>query len=125
VISSIPYWALGACALLSLQFLGLKIVEQGVQTQEVGFPEAPVPLDPNLKLLKRRWTQRINSALSVYADVHQASVAEHPQMFGDLGLAQMQAICHLPDRPWSVTQQFDDLKTVGLAQRFQGLDHGE
>jgi len=111
--------------LLGPEFRALKILEQGVQALEVALPEAPVSLHPDLKLLKRRWTQRINSALSVYADVHQASGAEHPQMFGDLRLAQMQAIDHFPDRPWSVTQQFDDLKTVGLAQRFQGFDHDE
>jgi hypothetical protein len=65
--------------------------------------------------MKRGWTQCINSALSVHTNVHQASVAQYPQMFGDLWLAQMQPIDHLPDRLWSVAQQFDDLKTVGLA----------
>ena len=66
--------------LLGPELRALKILEQGVQALKVALPEAPVPLHPNLKLLKRRWTQRVNSALSVYADVHQASVAEHPQM---------------------------------------------
>src|SRR2546430_8383950 len=99
-------------------------MEQGVQALKVTLPETPVCLQPHFKLLERRWTQCINSALSVHADVHQSSVAEHAQMFGDLRLAQMQPMNHLPDRPWSVTQQFDDLKTVGLSQCFQGLNHG-
>jgi len=90
-------------------------MEQGVQTLKVALPDTPVSLHPDLKLLERRWTQCINSALGVYADVNQPGITEHPQMFGDLRLAQVQPMDHLPDRAWSVAQQFDDLKTVGLA----------
>src|SRR2546429_8388124 len=100
-------------------------MEQGVQALKVALPETPVCLQPHFKLLERRWTQCINSALSVHADVHQSSVAEHSQMFGNLRLAQMQPMDHFSDRPRSVPQQFDDLKTVRLPQRFQSLNHGE
>jgi hypothetical protein len=74
-------------------------MEQGVQALKVALPESPVSLQPHFKFLERRWTQCINSALSVHTNVHQAGITEHPQMFGDLRLAQMQPMDHLPDYP--------------------------
>src|SRR5437879_6447973 len=105
--------------------LGLQFVEQAVQALEVALPKTPVPLQPHLKLLEWRGPQRINSALSVHANVNQSGITEHPQMFGDLGLAETQAMDHVPDRAWSVTQEFDDLKTVRLGQRSQCGNHGD
>jgi hypothetical protein len=35
-------------------------------------------------------------------------------MLGDLRLAETEAINHIADRAWPVTQEFDDLKAVGL-----------
>src|ERR1700730_2964494 len=46
-------------------------------------------------------------------------------MFRDLGLAETQAMDQVADRAWSVTQEFDNLKTMRLSQRFQCFHHGE
>ncbi|HXN53562.1 MAG TPA: hypothetical protein VN943_16640 [Candidatus Acidoferrum sp.] len=100
---------------------GLHLVEQGVQALEVALPKTPVPLQPDLKLVERRGPQGINAALSVHANVHQSGIAEHPQMFGDLRLAETQPIDHVSDRSWPVKQQFHDLKAVRLGQRSERL----
>src|ERR1700694_735721 len=46
-------------------------------------------------------------------------------MFGDWRLAETQAMYHVADRAWPVTQKFDDLKTAGLGQRLECGHHGE
>jgi hypothetical protein len=46
-------------------------------------------------------------------------------MFGDLRLAETQAMYHIAHGAWTVTQEFDDLKTAGLGQRSEGGHHGE
>jgi hypothetical protein len=63
--------------------------------------------------------------LGVDANVHQSRSAEHMQVFRDLRLAKTEPIDHVPDRPRSVKEQFDDLKTVRLGQRSQCFHHGE
>jgi hypothetical protein len=104
--------------------LSLHFVKQGIQALKVALPKAPVPLQPDLKLLERGWPQRINPALRVYANVHQSGLTEHAQMFGDLRLAEAQAMDHVADGPWTVAQEFDDVKAVGLGQGSESGDHG-
>ena len=115
-----------ACALFSLglRLLTFQIVQQGVEALETVFPKTPVSLDPDLELLKRRGTQRIDPALSVYANVNQPGITEHSQMFGNLRLAEMQPMDHVPDGAWAVPQEFDDLEAVGLGQGSEGRYHG-
>src|SRR2546421_120702 len=45
-------------------------------------------------------------------------------MFGDLRLAEMQAMHHVADWARPVTQELDDLKTAGLGQRSECGHHG-
>ena len=104
---------------------GLEFVEKGVQALEVGLPKTPVLFQPNFQLLERGGPQCINSALRVHANVNQSGITEHPQMFGDLRLAETQPVDHVPDGPWTVAQEFDDLKTVRLGQRSECCHHGE
>src|SRR6267143_6151986 len=105
--------------------VGLHLVQQGIQALEVALPKTPVLLQPNPQFLEWRGPQRINPALRVHANVHQSGITEHPQMFGDLRLAETEFIDHVPDRPWSAQQQIDDLKTVRLGQRSECCHHGE
>src|SRR5256885_15507388 len=60
-------WYLISCS----RFLaGLHAREQTVEPLEITLPDVPVSFDPHLKLLQRRWTQCIDSALSVHANVY-------------------------------------------------------
>jgi hypothetical protein len=111
--------------LTGLQLARLQFLENGIEALEVALPKTPESLHPNFKLLQRRWPQRINPALGVHANVHQSGITEHPQVFRDLRLAETELIDHVPNRPRSVKEQFDDLKTIRLGQRSECFHHGE
>jgi hypothetical protein len=95
---------------------GLHLDEQGVKALEIAFPDPAIPLDPSLKLLQGGWAQGIDSALRVDANVDQPGLTEHAEMLGHLRLAKAKLLDHVPDRAWTVQQQFDDLQTVWLGQ---------
>ena len=118
---------IASCTLFhfGLPFVALQLFEKGVQALEIALPKTPLPLDPHFKLLERLGPQRINPPLRVNANVNQSGVTQHPQMFGHLRLAKVQAIDHVADGPWPVKQQFDDLKTVGLGQGSKCFYHGK
>jgi hypothetical protein len=46
-------------------------------------------------------------------------------MLRDLRLPEMQALGQVTDRPWTVEQEFDDLKPVGLGEGSESFQHGE
>jgi hypothetical protein len=99
---------------------GLHLDEQGVEALEIALPDPAIPLDPSLQLLQRCWAQGIDSALRVDANVHQPGLTEHAEMLGDLRLPKPKLIDHVPDRTWTVEQQFYDLQTVRLSQGSEG-----
>src|SRR5580658_667988 len=127
VTFKVPLFFIGALPLCASTFflLRFKFFQHSVQPLEIGFPNAPVSFDPDFQLFQRRRAQRVDSALGIYAHVHQAGVAEDAQMFRDLGLAETEPMDHVADGAGAVAQQLDDLKAVGLGQRLQGFDHGE
>src|SRR5437762_4509420 len=105
--------------------VGVQLLEEGVQALEVVLPKTPVPLQPHLKLLEWRGPQCINSALRVHAKFNQSGITEHPQVLGNLRLAETQPPDHVPDGPWTVEQEFNDLKTAGLGQRSECCHHDQ
>ena len=111
--------------LLGRLVAGLELVEKGVQALEVALPNTPVSLQPHFQLSERRGPQGINAALRIHADVHQSGFAEHPQMFGDLRLPEVQAMGQVTNRAWTVEQEFDDLKPVGLGEGSESFQHDE
>src|SRR5271154_1328295 len=121
----VPLFFTGALPLCASTFflLRFKFFQHGVQPLEINFPNAPVPFDPDFEFFQRRRAQRVDSALSVYADVDESGVAEHAQVFRDLWLGQTKAMNHVADRPGPVAQQFDDLEAVGLGQGLQSFHH--
>jgi hypothetical protein len=102
-----------------------QLVEQGIEALKVSFPDLPVSRNPGLQFLERRGPQRINSALRIYANVHQTRVTEHPQVLRDLRLLESELIDHVPDRPGPLKQEFDDLKTMGFSEGAECFDHGK
>src|SRR5277367_2887411 len=127
VTFSVPLFFIGALPHCASTFflLRFQLLQHAIQPLEIGFPNAPVPFDPDLQLFQWRRAQRINPALRVHANIHQSRVAEHAQMFRDLRLAQTQALDHIAHGARPFAQQFDDLKAIGLSQRLQGFHHGE
>src|SRR5271156_1940368 len=127
VTFNVPLFFIGALPLCASTFFLLRFQfrKHAIEALEIGFPDAPVSFDPRFQFFQRRRSQRINPALRIHAHVHESGVAEHPQMFRDLRLAQTQAMDHVADRSRPVPQQFHGLKAVGVGQRLQGFHHGE
>src|SRR5277367_4105054 len=126
VTFKVPLFFIGAlppCA-STFSLLRFQLTKHAIEALEIGFPDAPVSFDPDFQLFQRRGAQCINAALRIHAHVHQSSVAEHAQVFRDLRLAQPEAMNHVADRSRAIAQQLDDLETIGLGQRLQGLHHG-
>jgi hypothetical protein len=97
---------------------GRHFIEQGIETLEVLLPELTVLFKPTVQLLKRRGAQRVNPALRVDPRIDESRVAEHTQVFRDLGLVKMQAVDHVSNGAGSIAQEFDDVETVWLGQSF-------
>lgn len=100
-----------------------QLVEQGIESLKVSFPDLPVPLNPNLQFLERCGPQSINSALRVHSNVHKTRPAEHPQMLRDLRLPKPEAVDKIADRPRPGKQQLDDVKPVRFGQRSKCLGY--
>jgi hypothetical protein len=100
---------------------GLHVFEQGVQALEVALPEAAIAIEPGLELLERRGSQRIDSTLRVDADIDEAGVAQNTQVLGYLRLAETETINEVANGAWSVQQQLNDVKPIGLGQGSKGF----
>jgi hypothetical protein len=112
------------CASLGVSTLflgGLHLFEQGVQALEVALPKAAIAIEPGFELLERRGSQRIDSALRVDADIDEAGVAQNTQVLGYLRLAETKTINEVANGAWSVEQQLNDVKAIGLGQRSKGF----
>ena len=106
-------------------FAGFQLVEKSVKALEVGFPETPVPFEPDFKLLEGRGAQGIDAALRVDADIDKPGITEDAKMLGDLGLAEMEAMDHEADGARTAAQEFDDVEAVRLGEGPESGDHGD
>jgi hypothetical protein len=82
-----------------------------------------VLLQPDVEPLQRGVAQGVDATLRVDAGFHQVSVAENAQVPGDLRLTETQAMDHVTDGARAGAQEFDDMKTVGLCQSFESIEH--
>jgi hypothetical protein len=91
----------------------IKVPLQGVQA--LG-PHLPVRGQPGVERGQRAWVERVDPALGVDVCGDQTRVAQDAQMLRGPGLAQTQLLDQLPDRPWSLAQQFDHGAAVGIRE---------
>src|ERR1700676_3145187 len=73
-----------ASFLFCVRLAGLYFLKPRIQALEAALPNTPVPFKPIFKFLQRRRPQRVDAALRVYANVHEAGFTEHAEMLGDL-----------------------------------------
>jgi hypothetical protein len=80
-------------------------------------PVGPVGLDPRVHLGKRLGAQRVEAPLAVGPDVNEAGAAQHLEVLGNPGLAEIEAFDEVAHRPLAAAQQVEDLAAVGLGER--------
>jgi hypothetical protein len=62
------------------------------------------------------WTQRVETPLAIRAYRDEAGLAQHFEVLGHTGLAQLQALHQFSGMPLASTQQVEDLSAVRLGQ---------
>jgi hypothetical protein len=95
-----------------------------VEGREACFPKSAVALEPVVKLAQRLRSELIEALLGARLDRHQARVVEHPQVLGDLGLPERQAVADLVHAEGAGAQELDDAEAIGLGQGREGGGHG-
>src|SRR2546423_15646362 len=103
-------WLLGLCGL----------VEVSPERVEALAPEAAVGFQPSVDLLERLGPHPVEPALGVLAHLYQSGLAQHAQVLGDAGLAEMQTLHELVDRALVVADVVEDATAGGLGQNVEG-----
>jgi hypothetical protein len=83
---------------------------------EARSPELSIRGEPVVELSQRLGPDAIEAALRVGAGVHQARLPEDAQMLRNGRLGEVEMIDQVPDRPFSVAQQTDNRKSLGVTQ---------
>ena len=63
-----------------------------LQSVEMRRPKLAIRLEPVIELFKWFWTNAVQAALSIRANVDESRVSQNPEMFGDIGLTQVEAL---------------------------------
>src|SRR5258705_2492624 len=127
VLISIEVWFPGAGSLPFLAIIGLllllELFDDLVQFLEPRLPEAPVALEPLLKLAKAFRAQPVEPLLGARLHVHQPGLLQNPEMFGHLRLVEPEALAEVVRGAGASAQELDDAEAVGLGQGGERFGH--
>jgi len=79
-------------------------------------PQTPVGGEPGVHLEQRLGHEPIPAPLGVDADVHEVRVAQHSEVLGDAGLAELEVFDELADRAVSLPKEVEDRSPRGFGQ---------
>ena len=82
-------------------------------------PELAVRGEPFVELRERLGPDAIQAPLSVCARLDEAGLPQHAKVLGHRRLADPKAVDELADRPFSVTEQIQDLEPPRLGEDLQ------
>src|SRR5207244_5242494 len=97
----------------------LRFVEVAFEGVERAAPQPPVRGEPSLELGKSLGAQRVQATPPVGPSLHQARLAQDPQMARRVRLAQSGLRDQLADRPRAFDQKIEDLPAGGLCDDFE------
>jgi hypothetical protein len=75
-------------------------------------PERAIGPQPPVDLGEGFWTQRVQTPLAIRAHRDEPSLAQHFEVLGHAGLAQLKALHQLSGVPLAVAQQVEDLSAA-------------
>jgi hypothetical protein len=96
-------------------FLPLEFLDDYVQLFETLFPDAPITIEPLVKLFQRLGAQSVEPLLRARLHLHQAHIPENFQMLRSLRLSEPEPAMDVVHRPRSCAKQLDDPKSVRFA----------
>ena len=95
----------------------LQVLFEGVEALR---PVAAVGLEPAGDLGQRLGAQPVPAALAVRADLDEPGLAQHLEVLGDAGLAEVEARDEVAGGPLAVAQQVEDLASGRFGERRVG-----
>ena len=89
---------------------------------QVGAPQASIGGQPVVELCERLGADAVQAALRIRAGLDEAGVLENPEVLGDGGLAEPEAINELANGPLALAEQIQDREPPALGKN---LERGE
>jgi hypothetical protein len=86
-------------------------------------PDRAIGLQPVVNLDEGFWTQRVQTPLAIRAYRDEPGLAQHFEVLGHAGLAQLKALHQFSGMPLAITQQVEDLSAVRLGLRRRSRSH--
>ena len=86
---------------------------EGVEARR---PERAIGLQPLVDLGEGFWAQRVKTLLAIRAHHDKPGLAQHLEVLGHAGLAQLKALYQLSGVALAITQQVENLSAVRLGQ---------
>jgi len=77
--------------------------------------ERAVGLEPGIDLRERLRLRRVQPTPTVHADRHEPGLAQHPEVLGDAGLAELEVADKVADGSLALAQQVEDSRRCGSA----------
>jgi hypothetical protein len=91
-------------------------------------PLRSIWLQPRVELHQRFWTESVQPALSIPADLHQPGVAQHLEVTRHTWLMHPDLLDQLADRPLAVADGIEDSLPCRFGDRFEDRElywHGD
>ena len=95
----------------------------GLETVEAGEPHLSVGLEPRVQLGKGLQPESVEPALTVDADVDEASLAQDPQVLGHQRLADPEPLHECPYWQLPSAQGVEETPTLGLRDGAENVGH--
>ena len=92
------------------------MVEKGIETLEIGFPELTIALKPDVGFGKRLGCEAAGTALAIAAAGDEASAFENDEMFGNGWLAHGEGFCEFKDGGLAAGEASQDGAACGIGE---------
>lgn len=95
---------------------GFHLFENGIQGEEIGFPEFAVVLEPLVGFGEGLGRETARAALAVAAARDEAGTFENAKMFGDGGLAHGEGLCEFEDAGFATGETSENGAASGVGE---------
>jgi hypothetical protein len=95
----------------------------GVERVQPLFPQGPIPAEPFIDLSKRFWPKPVDAALSLVANLDQASFAQDAKVARYAGPGNRQERGQLTGRGWALCQGIEERQPTVVRQRLHDCLH--
>jgi len=101
----------------------MNAVEVAFERVDVSVPEATERSEPGVDFRERFRSDSIDASLSIDSCLHEAGIAQHPEVFGDRGLWHVKFLLDLADGSLRRSEEAQDGATVWFRDDAEGRFH--